>query len=211
MKDINLLHPRLQTLCNQLLGLSRQNGIEILITQTLRTREEQDALYAKGRTVAGNIVTNGRSPYSMHCWGLAFDFAVKVNGKVTWSRLDLYEKVGQLGKSLGLRWGGDFKTIKDRPHFELPGYDVNQLIKQYRTPSRFTAAFKEEVRLFKDLVNHWAEQDIKWLAENGIVQPAEYYRPGDPVTRAEAAALLTRSIEYILRTIQDSWVASGGS
>lgn len=58
--------------------------------------------------------------------------------------------------------------------------------------------------MFKDLVNHWAEKDVRWLAENGIVQPAEYYRPGDPVTRAEIAALLSRSIEYILGKMQDS-------
>lgn len=204
MNDISLLHPRLQTLCYRLIELSRQNGIEIVITQTLRTREEQDALYAQGRTAAGNIVTNARYPYSMHCWGLAFDFAVKVGGKVNWNRLDLYDRVGQLGKSIGLRWGGDFKTIKDRPHFELPEYDVNQLVKQHQSPDRFTATFKEEVKMFKDLVNHWAEKDVRWLAENGIVQPAEYYRPGDPVTRAEIAALLSRSIEYILGKMQDS-------
>lgn len=202
MKEIELLHPRLQALCRQLVDLYRKNGIEIIITQTLRTKEEQDALYAQGRTTSGNIVTNVRYPYSMHCWGLAFDIEVKVDGKVTWNRLDLYERVGQLGKSLGLRWGGDFKTIKDRPHFELPGYDLNQMIKQYQTPGRFTATFKEEVKVFKDLANHWAEKDVRWLAELGIVKSTEYYRPQDTLTRAEAAALIARSIEFILKKIQ---------
>jgi peptidoglycan L-alanyl-D-glutamate endopeptidase CwlK len=204
LRDIELLHPRLRTLCRQLIDLSRQNGIEIIITQTLRTRQEQDALYAQGRTASGNIVTNVRYPYSMHCWGLAFDVAVMLNGKVTWNRLDLYDRVGQLGKSLGLRWGGDFKTLKDRPRFELPGYDINQMIKQYQSPDRFTATFKEEVKVFKDLVNHWAEKDVKWLAENGIVQTAEYYRPNDTLTRAEAAALIARSVEFILKKIQSA-------
>lgn len=204
MRDVNLLHPGLQILCRQLIDLSRQNGIEILITQTLRTREEQDALYAQGRTATGNIVTNVRYPHSMHCWGLAFDFAVKVDGQVSWNRLDLYERVGQLGKSLGLRWGGDFKTFKDRPHFELPGYEVSQLIKQYQSPVRFIATFEEDDTVFKDLINHWAEQDVRWLTEHGIVQPAKNYRPNDPITRAETAALLTRSIEHILGRIQDT-------
>ena len=104
MKDINLLHPRLRSLCRELIDLARRNDIEIVITQTLRTREEQNALYAQGRTAAGNIVTNVRYPYSMHCWGLAFDFAVVIGGQVNWGRLDLYDRVGQLGKSLGLRW-----------------------------------------------------------------------------------------------------------
>lgn len=100
MRDIELLHPRLRTLCRQLIDLSRQNGIEIIITQTLRTRQEQDALYAQGRTASGNIVTNVRYPYSMHCWGLAFDVAVMLNGKVTWNRLDLYDRVGQYDKTV---------------------------------------------------------------------------------------------------------------
>ncbi len=204
MKDINLLHPRLQTLCRQLIDLARRNNIEIIITQTLRTREEQDALYAQGRTKAGKIVTNVRYPYSMHCWGLAFDFAVVIRGQVNWERLDLYDRVGQLGKSLGLRWGGDFKTLKDRPHFELPGYDINRLIAEYQTPERFIATFKEGIEMFYDLVNHWAERDVKWLAEIGIVKPADRFRPNDPLTRAEAAALIARSIEYILGKLKDN-------
>lgn len=202
MRDIDLLHPRLRTLCRQLIDLSRQNGIEIIITQTLRTQQEQDALYAQGRTAKGNIVTNVRYPHSMHCWGMAFDFAVMVAGQINWNRLDLYDRVGELGKSLGLRWGGDFKTLKDRPHFELSGYEVSQLINQYQEPDRFTATFKEEENIFKDLLNHWAERDVRWLAEAGIVQPAENFRPNDPLTRAEAAALITRSIEYILKKLQ---------
>lgn len=78
------------------------------------------------------------------------------------------------------------------------------MIKQYQSPDRFTATFKEEVKVFKDLVNHWAEKDVKWLAENGIVQTAEYYRPNDTLTRAEAAALIARSVEFILKKIQSA-------
>lgn len=203
MRDINLLHPRLRTLCRQLIELSRQNGIEIIITQTFRIQREQDEIYAQGRTVPGNVVTNVRYPYSMHCWGLAFDFAVMVDGQVNWNRTDLYQKVGELGKSRGLRWGGDFKTVKDMPHLELPGFELGQLITLYQTPEKFTATFREEEEIvFKDLTNHWAEQDVRWLAENGIVQPAENYRPNDPITRAEAAALVARSIEFILAKIR---------
>ena len=204
MKDINLLHPRLRSLCRELIDLARRNDIEIVITQTLRTREEQNALYAQGRTAAGNIVTNVRYPYSMHCRGLAFDFAVVIGGQVNWGRLDLYDRVGQLGKSLGLRWGGDFKTFKDRPHFELPGYEINRLIAEYQTPERFITTFKEGDEVFYDLINHWAERDVRWLAENGIIQPVNKYRPNDPLTRAEAAALIARTIEYILGQTKDT-------
>lgn len=199
MRDINLLHPDLQILCRRLIQLAAQNGIEIIIVQTLRTAEEQNALYAQGRTVAGDIVTNVRYPYSMHNWGLAFDFAVIIDGKANWERTDLYQKVGELGKSLGLRWGGDFKTLKDMPHFEMVGFEINKLIERYQTPEKYVATFaKEAKRLFADLVNHWAEKDVRRLAELGIVQPAEKYRPQDPITRAEAAAMVARAIEYIM-------------
>lgn len=30
----------------------------------------------------------------------------------------LYKKVGDLGKGIGLEWGGDWKTFTDEPHFQ---------------------------------------------------------------------------------------------
>ena len=58
--------------------------------------------------------------------------------------------------------------------------------------------------MFYDLINHWAERDVRWLAENGIIQPVNKYRPNDPLTRAEAAALIARTIEYILGQTKDT-------
>ena len=31
----------------------------------------------------------------------------------------LWNCIGDLGKQAGLLWGGDFKTFKDKPHFEF--------------------------------------------------------------------------------------------
>jgi hypothetical protein len=30
----------------------------------------------------------------------------------------LYDKAGEIGKALGLEWGGDFSSITDKPHFQ---------------------------------------------------------------------------------------------
>lgn len=49
-----------------------------------------------------------------------------------------------------------------------------------------------EMPYFKDIGGHWAEGDIKAAARLGLVAAHEYFRPNDPLTRAEAVALLMR-------------------
>jgi peptidoglycan L-alanyl-D-glutamate endopeptidase CwlK len=142
MRDVKLLHPDLQPKALRLIELAKAKGINIIITQTWRTKEEQDALYAQGRTRSGNIVTNVKYPHSLHCWGLAFDIAVTINGKVNWSA-KYYDIVGPIGESLGLEWGGRWKNFVDRPHFQLPGFSVANLIAKYHSPEMFKKSWKK--------------------------------------------------------------------
>ena len=63
--DIKALHPDLQKKYAQLIKLCSKKGITIGVAECLRTKAEQDALYAKGRTAPGKIVTNAKgSNYS---------------------------------------------------------------------------------------------------------------------------------------------------
>jgi peptidoglycan L-alanyl-D-glutamate endopeptidase CwlK len=142
-KEISLLHPKLREKCDLLVSECRKQGINIIITQTLRTKAEQDAIYAQGRTAPGKIVTQVKFPNSMHCWGVAFDIAVKIGNKVT---LDAshYKKVGPIGQKLGLEWGGGWKEFKDYPHFQLPGMSVATLKLKYGTPEKFIASWQKE-------------------------------------------------------------------
>lgn len=96
-------------------------GIDFIVTCTYRSQEEQDKLYAQGRTEPGMIVTWARS--SLHTQKKAFDIAIMVNGKINWGN-KAYEVPGLLGEKVGLKWGGRFKDSKgrpkpDRPHFQL--------------------------------------------------------------------------------------------
>lgn len=146
-RDISLLHPRLQSKVYQLIRLAEKNGYKIGIAETFRTVAEQDALYAKGRTVAGAKVTNAKgSTYSsMHQWGVAFDF-YRNDGKGAYANNDgFFQKIGALGKSIGLEWGGDWKSIVDLPHFQLPdwGSTTTQLKKQYGNPDKFKASWSK--------------------------------------------------------------------
>lgn len=172
-RDTFLLHPHIQEICRDFIYKCKLSGIDVIITQTLRTKAEQDSLYAQGRTKPGNIVTKCRYPMSPHCWGCAFDIAVKVDGKVTWGHPELYRKAGQIGKSLGLVWGGDFKSFIDTPHFEDPKYVINKsvstLIHTWNTPEKFIDSWKheeeEEVEIIKVVVG---ASELKGFIKDGI-------------------------------------------
>lgn len=92
-------------------------GIKVVMTCGYRSSKEQDLLYAKGRSAPGSVVTNAKGGYSWHNFGLAADYAFVINGKVTWS--GPWSKFGVIVRSCGLEWGGDFKSICDRPHVQL--------------------------------------------------------------------------------------------
>jgi peptidoglycan L-alanyl-D-glutamate endopeptidase CwlK len=82
-----------------------------------RTNEEQDALYAQGRTIAGRVVTNARGGYSNHNYGIAVDIGIFHNGRYL-DDGDFYDIAGEIGQSLGLEWGGAWESFCDRAHFE---------------------------------------------------------------------------------------------
>lgn len=147
-KDINQLHPLAQAKLLQLIEDCKKAGIAIKIIECVRTTIEQDALYAKGRTTKGSIVTNakGSSYSSMHQWGIAFDVGINMDanndGDIDINdiyNVKLLNKVGQIGKKLGLEWGGDWTSIVDKPHFQLPywGSTATLLRNQYGTPEAF--------------------------------------------------------------------------
>jgi peptidoglycan L-alanyl-D-glutamate endopeptidase CwlK len=161
MRDITLCHPRLQFLADHLVEECNKQGLKIKISETLRTREEQDALYAQGRTKPGKIVTNapGSSCSSYHQWGTAFDF-FRNDGKGAYNESgQFFEKVGAIGAALGLEWGGNWKTIVDKPHFQLPdwGSSTSGIKRFYKSPEEFmkTWVLEERTGWIKDGIGYW--------------------------------------------------------
>lgn len=141
MRDINMLHPELASKAYKLIELAKAKGIDIIISQTLRNKADQDILYAKGRTTSGPIVTRVQYPHSLHCWGVAFDVAVIINKQASWIAAH-FDVVGPLGESLGLRWGGRWQNFPDKPHFELLYYNAAELVKAYGVPENFIKTWK---------------------------------------------------------------------
>ena len=75
-KAIAALLPQVQPYARALVKKAAQHGITIKVIGGLRTYEEQNELFAQGRTKPGRIVTNARGGFSNHNFGIAFDVGV---------------------------------------------------------------------------------------------------------------------------------------
>lgn len=129
-RRIEDLHEALQPLAQAFLDKCHAAGINAIITCTYRSRQEQDELYAQGRTKPGDIVTwaqGGESPHNATLAdgtpaAMAFDVvALDLDGKPIWdSSSAVWPAMGMIGVELGLDWGGNWtQKRKDRPHFQL--------------------------------------------------------------------------------------------
>lgn len=147
---VNNLHPKLRSEAMQIITAAETKfpkNIAIRAVQGFRTWEEQNALYAQGRTTPGQIVTNARAGSSYHNFGLAIDFAILYdkdgNGayeELSWNTLKDMDKDGLPDwsevvasfEAAGWEWGGRWRTFKDLPHVQKTfGYSVAQLRELY--------------------------------------------------------------------------------
>lgn len=127
-RRIEDLHPDLQPLCTAFMRQCQDAGVEPLITCTYRSGEEQDVLYAQGRTKPGPRVTNARAGQSAHNATIkgkpaarAFDVVPMVGGKPMWDASHPHWQImGRIGEGLGLNWYGNPRAkFREFPHFEL--------------------------------------------------------------------------------------------
>lgn len=132
------VHPYVKNKAIELIKKAYAEGIYVQITQGFRSIEEQNELYAIGRTKPGKKVTNAKGGQSIHNYGLAFDIVILNNdGSLNWNTSDKrWKRVGQIGQSIGLEWGGTWKTFKDYPHFQYTfGLTLKDLQRGKRPPN----------------------------------------------------------------------------
>ena len=139
-KNILTLNPEIQPLARALVQKADASGIGIKVISGLRSYEEQDALYAQGRTTPGKIITNAPAGYSNHNFGIAFDIGVFESNKYLGDS-PKYKAVGALGMDIGLEWGGSWKSIDDQPHFQLRPKWANDL-----TEKQMLAGLRDRVK-----------------------------------------------------------------
>ena len=116
-KNLATVQPQLAKLGRELLRRLAAEGLTFKVTSGNRTKAEQAALYAKGRTTKGPKVTWTMN--SRHIGGRAIDLTLFSGKNPVWESKH-YDRAGQIGEELGLVWGGRWRRTPDRPHFELP-------------------------------------------------------------------------------------------
>lgn len=90
--------------------------VDFGITEGLRSRERQKQLLAEGKSQTMN---------SRHITGHAVDVVAYLGSQVSWEwryyeQIDFAFKKAAAELNIPVEWGGDWKTLKDGPHFQLP-------------------------------------------------------------------------------------------
>jgi peptidoglycan L-alanyl-D-glutamate endopeptidase CwlK len=149
-RNIATLHPDLQPRAEAFISaaknLAAKRNLDVKCICGLRSFDEQAAIYAKGRTAPGKIVTKAPAGHSMHNFGLAIDLGVfSKDGKTYHGSHALYRELGPLGESLGFEWGGRWK-FNDEPHYQYrPAWSTN------RSDRELLASLRERVATGKDI------------------------------------------------------------
>lgn len=98
ISDPLLLEPITRSMVQNVLTGAAALGIEVMIFETYRSQQRQEALYAQG---ASKLRTVG-----VHHYGLACDIVRVVAGEPSWK--GDYSFLGPMARANGLVWGGDW-------------------------------------------------------------------------------------------------------
>ena len=134
-KDLEGLKPPFRHAIQWLIFLIGKEELPVIVFETYRGPTRQNALKDSGSSRAG-------AAQSPHNFGLACDFVLDVKKcpvrsrewpegsgnfyKDAWDYDSIegnaaYKRLGELAKSIGLEWGGDW-TFKDYPHVQMPSW-----------------------------------------------------------------------------------------
>jgi peptidoglycan L-alanyl-D-glutamate endopeptidase CwlK len=141
IRDEALLDAVVFEKCQEFKARCAQAGIQVSIIETYRSVTIQAAYYSQGRRPLAEVnilrskaglwpITEKQNRKvtwtlnSIHFYSCAFDFAILIDGKMTWNtKADFnendmpdYEEAGKIAKECGLEWGGDFDGKADMVH-----------------------------------------------------------------------------------------------
>lgn len=113
LKRLEGVHPDLVKVMKRAIGCTT---IDFAVLEGVRTLARQKQLMAAGAT---------RTMNSRHLTGHAVDIAPYIAGTVRWD-WPLYHQLSAIVKKCAadldvpIQWGGDWRSFKDGPHWELP-------------------------------------------------------------------------------------------
>lgn len=98
VQDLNLLEPITRSLVQRVLASARQMGIELMAFETYRSQQRQQELFSQGASKLQKV--------GVHHYGLACDIVRVAGGEPSWK--GDFSFLGELARSSGLIWGGDW-------------------------------------------------------------------------------------------------------
>ena len=113
LQRLNGVHPDLVKVVARAIEIS---PVDFVVLEGLRTVARQKQLVASGASTTMN---------SRHITGHAVDLGAYVAGQVRWD-WPLYHQIAKAVKQAAIdvgvtvEWGGDWKSFKDGPHWQLP-------------------------------------------------------------------------------------------
>lgn len=203
-RDIDALRPDVAAACRTLIERAAKQGCNVLVTGTVRDEEYQREAFRRGTALSPLPAF-----HAVHA-GLAFDVCKNVRGH-EYDDPDFFAAVGAIGKSLGLTWGGDWKSFPDRPHFQWDqgGRYTADMVRQGCYPPELTV---EDDMLtqeqFDAMMETWlqsrAEKDgAAWSAEARTWAEEQGLIVGDGEGRRQYASFVTR--EQLMVFLKRLW------
>lgn len=113
LKSLEGVHPDLVKVVKRAIQIT---DIDFVVIEGRRTPARQAELVKAGAS---------KTMKSRHLTGHAVDIVPLLGGKVRWDwplyqSLALAIKKAAIDKSVPVEWGGDWRTFKDGPHWQLP-------------------------------------------------------------------------------------------
>jgi peptidoglycan L-alanyl-D-glutamate endopeptidase CwlK len=207
-RDMNLLRSDVAANCRKLIELAADAGWKVLVTCTTRTDAEQLEAYNSGHS-------NAKTPsfHAQHA-GLAFDICQNIKGH-EYDNNAFWAFTSKLGRAMGFTWGGDWKSIVDKPHFQWDehGKYTGDMVRARKYPPMMPLHQQEDDDMTiddirKDLTtvsdtgdkhSDWAGAAVYKMTETGIFNGDGNgnYGWGQLLTREAAAKVLYNLLEKL--------------
>jgi len=180
-RNISDLRPDVAANCRVWLELCKAQGINAMVTDTVRCQLYQDDCIRRGTAPPGSVPT-----FHAVGTGLAFDFCELLpNGRASWT-VEFSRRAAAVAKQMGFSWGGDW-VKPDNPHLQWDdgGRTTNADILAGRLPPPMPPYQAPA----PDSPSAWAAKAWAWATEAGITDGT---RPGAPCTREQVITMLHR-------------------
>lgn len=163
-REITELTAAAQEACGAFMAECARRSLAVLITETYRSQERQNELYAQGRTTSGKIVTWTKN--SRHTSRRAWDICKNVKGH-EYDDATFFKACGAVAAELGITWGGSWST-PDMPHFEIdenwqmPKKEAEEMTEAERAELASLRAEVEDLKAKQPKIYHYTEAIPEW-------------------------------------------------